>query len=350
MFSEEETLAVFALLRKGLGIEAGKGGTVVLDEKQWGQLFNLSQQHGVTAIMFDGIMQLDEDNRPPRKIKIAWSAEQYKVEEDYGRKSRVEQKLLRFFEQNNIPTLVLKGSALSALYPTPSHRTSADIDLYHYDKQPQADNLVKTKLGLPVSNEAHHHTKYTFDGVTVESHYDFVNQYIPHSNRKYESMLKTLAPTPTFEALFLLRHMAGHFASSRITLKNLCDWALFVEKHRADVDWNTVGKATVQYDMQHFVGALMHILEKHLHIESPDGINYDVDRDISQRVLNDILDNEFGEADPKDVSLKRLVWKIRRFRANRWKIPLCYSESPFQYGCQSIFGHLLKPHSILKKM
>lgn len=116
-----------------------------------------------------------------------------------------------------------------------------------------ADKLITEKLGIQVDNSYHHHSVFTYKGIMVENHYDFVNVHSHRSNRWIENEFKTLAltrneeytfdngakllfPSPLLNCLFVARHNAIHFAAEHLNLRQLLDWALFVEERHKDID------------------------------------------------------------------------------------------------------------------
>ena len=62
-------------------------------------------------------------------------------------------------------------------------------------------------------------------------------------------------------------------------------------------------------------------------------------------VLNEILEPRYSASVPKDF-FTRMVFKIRRWRDNRWKHKLCYNDSLWSAFWRGVWGHLLKPASI----
>lgn len=127
--------------------------------------------------------------------------------------------------------MLLKGYGVSLDYPIPAHRPCGDIDIWLFGQQEHADALLHREKGTAINLEKHHHTVFSLDGITVENHYDFLNVHAHASNREIEKKLQELAaepekkvllgeaplylPSVDFNALFLLRHTAGHFAAEK---------------------------------------------------------------------------------------------------------------------------------------
>lgn len=317
------------------------------DDTDWKRIFHLLMQNHVVALAYAAIEQLPAEKKPPRAVLIPWLSECTKAESWYRHQLAVQQEIATLMKGHGIETLVLKGTHLAQHYPIPERRQFADLDLYFYNRHREADDLAARHLGVQVSDDAHHHTKYNHNGVTIESHYDFVNRHYPPSNRRFEELLKSMAPSPTFELLFLLRHMAGHFAASRITLRDLADWHFLATAHRDTADWGTVSSAVEESGMQGFVTAINAIAARRLGTDTP------LPRS-SNRALTDRIENEtlYGSLDEHhDENLQRLAWKLKRYRANRWKHRLVYGHDPaWRLLLAGITSHAAKPRSILHKM
>ena len=319
--------------------------TLPLSTHEWWSLFRLMQRNHVAALAAEGVARLPQTMQPPRDVLIPWLAEQEKASAWYRHQQQVQQEIVDLLKQHGIDTLVLKGTHTAQYYPVPELREFGDLDLYFYDKHDEADRVAREILRVSVSNDAHHHSKYNYRGVTVESHYDFVNVHYPPSNRRYEVLLKELAPTPTFEVLFLLRHMAGHFAASRITMRDLCDWTLTCQALKDQTDWALVQQTIDDYGMRPFASALSTIVEKQTGLSLP--ITPDSIIDADERIEHDIVYGTVGDHAADGIG--RLGWKARRWKALRWKRHLVYSDSECSLLLASLTSHAEKPHSILHK-
>lgn len=342
---------VFALLRSALG--GNQGGERLdpqrstLSSKEWWHLFRLMQQNHVAALTAEVL-----PTGMPREVLLPWLAEGDKAVRWHRYQQEVQQEIVDIMAHHGIETLVLKGTNTARHYPTPQLREFKDLDLYFYDKHDDADRVAREVLKVEVSNDAHHHSKYNYRGVTVESHYNFLNTHYPPSNRRYEALLKELISTSdsnssffthhsSFEVLFLLRHMACHFAASRITLRDLVDWALTCRALEDNVDWTLVNKTIEDYGMTDFVAALNTIVENRLGTQLP-----------SLSATQSLMEHDivYGSVDDSDADgPSRLRWKLHRWHALAWKRQMVYNDGELHLCLASLTAHTLKPRSILHK-
>lgn len=263
--------------------------------------------------------------------------------------------------------LVLKGYACSLDWPKPEHRPCGDIDIWLFGKQKEADALMTKELGVKVDNSHHHHTVFNWRDFSVENHYDFVNVYARKSSAELEKIFKELGqddthwvevldtstgsatkinlPSPNLHALFLIRHMVSHFAAAEITLRQVLDWAFFVEKHTKKVDWDWLLPLLGQYHMKEFFNCVNAICVEDLGFNATIFPYVQYLPDLKQKVLADILEPEFTSEEPKGL-VRRLVYKYRRWQGNAWKQRLCYNESRWSMFWTGIWAKLIKPASI----
>lgn len=346
----------------------------------WSTLYSFSVGHGVDAIIGEEVCQgatinYFQGELMPRALKLKWALRVEQVEKEYSKQRLVIAKLAKFFQQYGIKILLLKGYGLSLNYPKPQLRPCGDIDIwlfreYRDDRgvirrtlaQKDADELLKQHFNVKIDNERHHHTVFHIDGVMVENHYDFLNIHSHRSNRVVEARLQELVqqdievtkidgveiflPSANFNALFLLRHIAAHFAAERIVLRHLLDWRYFVEHSWNRVDWNTLIAFAQKMNMHKFLGVLNAICVKYLGLSSDIVLSIDVDTQLAERVYREIFKPEFEEPKPTKAGLvKSLSYMLRRWWANRWKHRICYSEGLISTFFVQMWSHFLKPKS-----
>ena len=322
-----------------------------MEASQWWGLFRLLQHNLVDAVCCDAVAAA----APPREVQMPWLAESDKAERWHRYQAEVQQDIIDTMARNGIDTLVLKGTRTARHYPVPERRRFGDLDLYFYDRHDEADRVASEVLKVEVGNDAHHHSKYNFRGVTVESHYDFLNVHYPPSNRRYEALLKQLSIADgrqaTFEVLFLLRHMACHFASSRITLRDLADWTLTCRALQEQVDWTLVQETVDGYGMAPFVDTLNGVADMQLGYRPPLQSQGGPDNmEAVRRLEHDIVYGGRENNDGGRDGMARLRWKLRRWKATAWKRRMVFCDSKPALLLASLTSHAEKPQSILHKM
>lgn len=367
---DQNSNILIALTRAGLG--NGGGWQNVAGVIDWSEVIRLAAAQGVLAIAWDGLQALiaqekiPVEARPSHAILLRWLANVDSIEKSYARQKAAICKLASFYNHNGFEVMLLKGFGLSLCYPTPEHRPCGDIDIWLYGRQQEADALLHKTHSVKINEDKHHHTTFTVNGILVENHYDFINIHSHASNVELEHELKELAvdpqcekieidgaqitiPSPDFNALFLLKHSAAHFAAIEVGLRHICDWAMFVRAYGTQVDWVRLNRTAERFNMHRFLSAINRICVEKLGVDEAlfDG-NISIDKVLTDRILSDILSPEFNEEQPEGNPLKVVWFKWQRWWANRWKHRLVYRDSLVATFVHQVIAHLKKPKSIWK--
>ena len=349
-----------SLLRLGIGNSSPQNVSLPKDF-EWEAVKALADKQGLSAVILDGIEHLTGNKRPPEEILLEWIGDLLYYDAVYEDYRKAIKKLAGFYNQHGFKMMVVKGLACSLDWPKPSHRPCGDIDIWQFGKQRIADEVIEREAGIEVDSSHHHHTVFCWGDYMVENHYDFINVHHHRSNAKLEKILKDQAqddshfveikgekvylPSPNLHALFLLRHAMMHFAATEITLKNLLDWGFFVQAHGKAVDWNWLLDVLEKYGMMNMFNIFNAICVEDLGFDKALFPAASVNAELKERVLTEILDPEIPNEKPEQW-LKRVVWKLHRWKANEWKHRLCYRESMWSAFWSGVWNHLLKPSSI----
>jgi len=327
----------------------------------WHELMALAEKQGVAAIVLDGINRCYENGISVDmdfQTKMDWIGLVHQIEIRYGKNEKAMRQLAAFYYQHGIRMMVLKGWGLSLNYPIPNHRPSGDIDIYLFGEQERADKLIHDELGIEVDNSHHHHTVFCFHGESVENHYDFLNVHVRKSNLQMEKMLKILAnknyteegdailPSVEFNAVHLLRHCAAHFASVKMTVRQVLDWAFFIEKHGMEIELEKYIAYLKEVGMYRFYNVLGLFCIRELGFDAAlfHGL---YDDGLYGRFRSEILSPEFKDKENGKL-LHSLSVKPRRWWHNRWKNRLCYPDSPWSEFAYGLWAKILKPSHFIQ--
>lgn len=353
-----------------LGIRTSRDVNIPPDV-DWHQIKALADAQGLSAIVLDGIdvlqsssnAMLHECNRElPLQMKLEWIGEMLQdYEARYVEYEKAIASLAGWYNQHGFKMMVLKGYTCSMNWPKPEHRPCGDIDIWLFGKQKKADALINKEKGIKVDTSEHHHTVLYWQDFMVENHYDFINVHHHRSHQEIEPFFKELGrddthfieiggqrvylPSPNLHALFLLKHASLHFASSELTMRQVLDWAFFVEKQGSRVDWEWLDRMLDAFGLRDFFNYINAVCVDNLGF-SPTLFPYSqFDPSLKKRILSDILSPEFSGKEPKHW-LPRVLFKYRRWKANEWKHKLCYKESMWSAFWSGVCSHMLKPSSI----
>lgn len=327
----------------------------------WSEIETLAEKQGLSAIIVDGIGKLPESIRPPKEILLQWIGNTLQCYEyRYEKYCSSMSGLASFYNQHSFQMMVLKGYACALNWPKPEHRPCGDLDIWLFGKQKEADAILSQEKGIKVDSSHHHHTVFNWGDITVENHYDFINVYDYKSSKDIEKILKELGqddsfftevngervylPSPNLHALFLIRHAASHFASTYITLRQVLDWAFFVQKHTNEIDWDWLKDILRKYHMMDFFNCINAICVEDLGFSSGIFPGVQFSPVLKEKVLRDILSPEFTIEEPNSF-IPRLLYKYKRWYGNGWKQKLCYEDSRISGFLSNLWAHILKPSS-----
>lgn len=359
---------LFLLTRVGLG---GEGvWPKEIEVADWNAVIKLAAAQGVLAICWDGLQalikqqQIPAELQPSRDILLRWAANIDSIERAYAKQKAALRKLAAFYSRNGFEMMLMKGYGLSLSYPTPEHRPCGDIDIWLYGRQQEADELLHKMHGVSINEDKHHHTTFNVNGILVENHCHFLNIHTHNSNAEFEQILqnyvasesgqvidldgsKIILPSPNFNALFLLRHMSGHFVTAETGLRHFCDWAVFASEYGERVDWPKIDEIAKRFNLAKFLAIANRICVEHLGVPAAKfGNIISNDSALTQRVLQDIISSEFDQTCPSNSKIRFIIFRTKRWWAKRWKHRLVYNDSLVGIFFKRIIGYATNPKSI----
>ena len=333
----------------------------------WTAIKALADKHGLSGIVLDGIDKLPEDVRPPKEELLQWIGETLQeYEHRYEMYRKAISEMARWHNANGFKMMVLKGYACAINWSKPEHRPCGDIDIWEFGKQKEADEALRAcfkeqGLRFKIDESHHHHTVYYWGDFMVENHYDFLNVHHHKSNVSLEAILKDLGqddshfvnvlgekvylPSPNLHALFLLRHAMSNFASTRVTLRQLMDWAFFVKANTNEIDWDWLESTLEKYGMKRLYDVFNAICVGDLGFDVKIFPKVQFDPSLKDKVLKEIIAPANYKKTPTNILL-RIPFKYKRWRANEWKHRLCFKESMWSAFWSGVWNHLMKPASI----
>ena len=328
-----------------------------INDSDWKEIYRQASYQGVLGVLWDGVKDLPMD----KGLRLNWALNVEKIEQKYERQRIVLEELAELFGQHGMEMMVIKGYGLSLLYPEPKHRPCGDIDFYLYGEYAKGDRVLEETHNLTTDLNKHHHTVNYYKGVMLENHYDFLNIESHESNKIIEQRLieeveadkgelrelsngaKFRIPCPEFNALFLLRHAAAHFAAERIGIRHLVDWALFLSNYAEKVDWERFYKFAQQMNMHRFLISINTIAIEQLGVDPKLLPQYGREPELEKRVLEEIMSPKFQVPMPKRKTPALYLWKLRRWSSNSWKNKIVYKEGLVNQFLVLWKSHIFKP-------
>lgn len=333
------------LLRAGLWGEKAdeslfRGGV------DWKEVLKIARQQTVQGIVCDSIETLPAELWPPKEVLHRLMMDRTKNVQMHGLLNKIVKDVVTELNGKNIPSILLKGQGVAQNYRRPESRSCGDIDLYVGEENIHGACNVIEAISGEKGVECEHHIQLKLSNIEIELHKKA--DYMPgvRMNRNLQSWtvesldknfgtprLRTwdnsgtavqLAPA-TFDAFFILHHAVRHMTTGGIGFRQLCDWAMYLHKHHAQVDTSLLKEKLERFRMtsvwQEFGILAVNILG--LPAEEFPLAPASMDSAKTEKLLRQIfISGNFGHADEKrkksgKTSYLKKKWRDFRFQISR---------------------------------
>lgn len=243
----------------------------------WDALMNLASEQCLLVWVWDGINKLPKELRPSRVQAISWGLSAQEIIQDYDHKKQVLSQIINICSQNNIRVLLLKGIALSLLYPKPQYRASGDIDIFLLDNQYEKGNILLCKDEYSFGGK---HSFFPFNGIMIENHMSIIDTYT-RRQVKIEKFLETglkdavlthdgyWVQAPFFHLMHLLVHTLSHidyYSLYPLPIRNVLDFGMFLKEYSKVIDTNELEKTLKRFRLEKSFLLILNVAEKILDI------------------------------------------------------------------------------------
>ena len=343
----KDTLYFIRLVRSGAGLGAAPvsdTADTAVTPGSWERIYRMAADHGLSAVVWDGICRLPAAQQPPRETRIRWALSAEKLEERYRHQQQTASKLAARFSEEGLRMLLLKGLGLSRDYPLPEHRECGDIDIYLYGESDKGDRILH-EIGAHPYFDVPKHSEYVWDGVLIENHRTILNVRRNRTEQELNAVLVRLlekegthglapgiqAPRATFNAIFLIRHAAVHFQKEGIVLRHLCDWACFLTRHWDEIDHALFRTAMEDYRMDRFADLMTAAAVEYLGAEVPGP-------ECEAGMLGRFMEEVLTLSPMPDKLLPRLLRKLSGPYRNRWRLREVLRTPVWRYYYDTVRG------------
>lgn len=326
-----------------------------LQEADWTDIIRLSRIHDVAAIAFDGYKEYFNsfENKLSSKLSLDWIGNYIQIEHQIKGQISAIKDLVKIYKEVDIVPYVLKGMSLSVCYPKPFIRSSCDFDCflikregYKHEEAYEEGNRILEGLGINVDRSYYKNSSFYYHGLHVENHRfccsikrgkstikleQYLQNLIIHSNPSFIEGTNLALPPILFQALFLIEHANAHFLFEKMSLKNICDWAMFRKFYCDEIEIDSFNSACATFGLKKFLDTMNHLADYIIGDISYDGLN-----SLDKRVLEDTMREDVL---PNNQSLQRLS-KAKGMIKACWKFKALGRESMFKELLNSISGFL----------
>lgn len=297
---------------------------VRVEEHEWEGVIRFAKEQALDGVMADALVWLQKESMPPGALKLPMIARQLKVEQMNIHQNGVLLDFTKELTRRGIPHVLLKGQGVASLYPNPLHRVSGDIDLYVPMEYYQEVNRGMLAYGGVRSHETRHHVDYTAHGVVWELHHSVYYFQKDVRNVVFMRLMdeamaeeavyakvgddKVRVLPPTMNVLLLLAHILDHFYCSGIGLRQLCDYALLLDKEYSGIDRDRLITALEELSMTTAYRTIGALCVKYLGLKAEKLMLEPSATDVrlAERIMKDCLKGgNFGRSDHSE---RTTVW------------------------------------------
>ena len=231
-----------------------KPETSVFKDVSWKDVIHLADIETVRGLLLDGISLLPQELMPDEDTVMDLAGRQSKITQHNQVHRETIVQIDKALKANGITAVFMKGQITALRYPQPLHIQPGDIDFVVGKEDFPMTLDVLDAIGKVDRKLVHeHHGMAWVNSVTVEPHYKVHNYQRPSTDKAMQEMFSEVFPDklikadldgykinvfpPTFESMFLISHMVNHVYEEGLGLRQVIDYAMFLNKCADKIDW-----------------------------------------------------------------------------------------------------------------
>ena len=340
---------LFALLRLGLNTSTidkeNLSDFIMLPADKWTSLGDMACNQGVLGFVLDGVERLKETPYGPtrelsKQQKLEWIGQVMQIEQGNRRQIEVMNNLAQKWINEGCKVMVMKGQTNGLLYPNPFHRSPGDIDCYLFENYARGNEIARN-VGACVDEGWYKHSQISYKDEMFENHQYFVHTREGKRSKLLQKELVDALKTDKWEhfpnsciclppaqwnAMFLTYHACAHFITEGLRLKQVLDWAMFLQKEQNNVDWKQFYAYCDRHHLRRFADAITSICVKHLGIQINNS-EITTESPYADKILQSALyddDYIYGAGESRWGGRWHLVKSLFKYR---WKYEDIYQQS-----------------------
>lgn len=251
------------------------------DEIVWEDFNIFCYQHSILGVVYSGLERTNR--RIPQHVLFEWISF---VESIKQQNNVVNQRLTavtKWFDERELPCVILKGQANGMMYPKPEYRSPGDIDVW---AKGSATELIKFVLRdwADAKYTFHHIELPIFPDVSVEVHYIpayLINwrmnkrllNYIKQEEERIFRNKKNLngssigCLTCAFDIVYQMLHMYTHLFSTRNNFKQFMDYYYLLLSSKGTYDKNETCGLLSDFGVLKYSQGIMWIMKEMLGLD-----------------------------------------------------------------------------------
>ena len=220
----------------------------------------------------------------------------------------------KILEQNQIPYVIIKGTASASYYFKPQYRALGDVDFYVEETFIKKASEILENEGYEKHLEEHeNHVVFKKGRISLEMHRSIAGLPCGEKGKKVSDFLKDLvynvtdkkilnttykAPSDKNHAVIILLHTAHHLLNEGLGLRHLLDWGFFIENYYETDEFKEVLVPFLEeIKLLEFAKILTKTTEIYFGFKQKDFCS-DIDAKLCEDIIEDLLfAGNFGNKD-----------------------------------------------------
>lgn len=306
---------LFLLLKSALWQD--RQSAKAMTNVDWKDLYALAKEQCLVGVMADSLGYVS-DGQGCGEEKLRWLAYLIKLERKNQRMNALIGKLFNHFIAHGLTPVLLKGQAFAANYPSPLHRQCGDIDVYFKRREDcekavaWASKMDKAAAESSDNKRDRKHFAFSLEREVVELHY----YMCVFENRRLQQRLQTIIDKefednspyyveiggerietvpPTLSVLHQLMHISHHLLEAGIGLRQICDLALFLDRHNEEVNKERLNVYLRDLELEKVAKSLGYIMVHDLGLAA-EKVPFGTDDSYADFILKEIFEGgNFGK-------------------------------------------------------
>lgn len=224
----------------------------------WKELHELAGEQCLVGVMADSFRYI-RNGQGCGGEKLKWLAHVIKLERKNQAMNVLIGRLFKLFTSRGLSPVLLKGQAFATDYPYPLHRQCGDIDVYFKHREDcgkaveWASKVDRAAADAAGNKRERKHFTFSLEREVVELHYYMCIFDDERLQQKLQVIIdeefnvnppyyveiggeQIEAVPPTLSVLHQVLHISRHLLEAGIGLRQVCDLALFLDRHYEEVD------------------------------------------------------------------------------------------------------------------
>lgn len=297
----------------------------------WNNLYQLANEQCLIGIVADSFRLLSKKQCDGEE-RLRWLAYVVRLEKKNQEMNLLVGKLFGKFCKMNLSPVLLKGQAFAANYTDPLHRQCGDIDVYFKNRKDCETAVAwaakvdkSAAVSLENKRERKHFT-FSIGSNVVELHYymclfenswlhqrlqQIIDEEFAYSKPFFVEIEGEQIETvpPTLSTLHQIIHISRHLLEAGIGLRQICDLAMFLDKHHDVIDKKRLNGYLEELQLMTISRSLGYIMVKYLGLKE-EKVPFEVDAQFADFILQEIF--EGGNFGKKKVEYREKSKGLRR--------------------------------------